>query len=219
MNNNSILFDFDSIVDIELSTILWIRAVYRDSDLPNFDKHKIMYTPIDNFKFDRCLSSEGLFKSLIIDDSNKERSEEILSKIYEANEEEILKYASITSCKALINGYKTAANGVIHCCVRVDNDVEKKFIEDLFEHSIPVYKEARKDFDMGPYTRLIAGYYKNAMEYKLKMKSVMILDFRENFDEKDITCLNPELIIRLGDMNHLGVMSAYTSNGDLTIVD
>lgn len=219
MNNNSILFDFDAIVDKELSTILWIRATYRDSELPNFNKHKIMYTPIENFMFDRCLGSEDLFKSLIEDEKYKDNAEEIMNKIYNANEEDILRHVSLTSCRSLINGYKTAAGGVIHSTVRVDNDIEKKFIEDVFENSVPVLKESRKDINVDPYTRLVVGYYKTAVEYKIKMKSIMILDFRENFDGKDITCLNPELIIRLGDMNHLSVMSAYTANTDINIVD
>ena len=35
---NSVLFDFDSIIDIELSTIRWISNEYRDDKLDKFDK-------------------------------------------------------------------------------------------------------------------------------------------------------------------------------------
>lgn len=219
MVNNSILFDFDSIVDKELSTILWIRSVYRDSDLPNFNKHKIMYTPIENFRFDRCLSTDGLFKSLIEDPAYKDKADEVLNNIYNANEEEILKYASVTSCRTLIERYNTAGGGIVKSSVRVDNEVEKRFIEDLFDHSVSVNLEKRQDANMEFYTRVVIGSIKDALDYKLDGMSIMVLDFRENFTEGDITCLNPELIIRLGDTNKISVMSAYTSNADVDIVD
>lgn len=219
MVNNSILFDFDSIVDKELSTILWIRDVYRDSPLPNFNKHNIMYTPIENFRFDRCLSTDGLFKSLIEDPAYKDRADEVLKNIYETNEEDILRYASTTSCKTLIERYNTAGGGIIKRSVRVDNDIEKKFIEELFGFPIPVHVEKREDTNMEFYTRLVIGCLKNALDYKLDGMSIMVLDFRENFTEGDITCLNPELIIRLGDTNKVSVMSAYIDNADIDIVD
>ena len=37
---NSILFDFYSLIDIELSLLKFIKSEYKDIDLPNLDKNK-----------------------------------------------------------------------------------------------------------------------------------------------------------------------------------
>ena len=210
----SIIFDFDSIVDITLSTILWIRAVYRDSDLNNFDKHRIMYTPIENLKFDRCMDPEGLFKSMITSDEYKDRADDVLKSIYQANEEEILKYASITSCRNLINGYNKAGGGFIKSTIRVDNDVQEEFIKKNFDMSMTfLVKQKRNEVDVEPYSRIVVGNYRDAFEYRFDGgKSIAVLDFRENFMKDDITSLSPELVIGLGDVNHIMVMSAYIDN-------
>ena len=50
---NSILFDFYSLVDIELSLINFIKGEYRDMDLPNLDKHRILYTDDSSWIFER----------------------------------------------------------------------------------------------------------------------------------------------------------------------
>ena len=73
-----------------------------------------------------------------------------------------------------------------------------------------VEKCPASEIDMGKYSRLITGYYKNALMYELEEpKSILIVNFRENFTEKDITMLQPELVIRLGDIHDIQIISAY----------
>ena len=48
------------------------------------------------------------------------------------------------------------------------------------------------------------------IEYTLlEPKSILILNFRENFTDEDSTMLRPELVINLGDVHDINVISAY----------
>ena len=210
---NTILFDFYSLIDIELSLINFIKAEYRDIDLPNLDKHKILYTDEKDWLFKRQFGEEDLFKSLIVEDSYKERYFDILNSIINENEDEILtKYAYFTSMKVLLSAYKKAGNGLIRTVIQCETENQKKCIETNFP-DIAIEFGKREDINMSKYARLIVGDYRNAIKYNLEEpKSILILNYRENFNNKDSTQLKPELIIKFGDIHDIRVVSAYREN-------
>lgn len=212
---NSILFDFDSIIDIELSTIRWIATEYRDDKLDHFDKHRLLYTPIEDMKFMRVMGYHGqdLFRSLIVGDEYKECYRTILDSIYNEYQKEILSEKNIikTSMHALVRGYKKAGSGTISTAIRCRNDIEEQCIRS-FDNEVSIEKCERKDVDMGKYGRLIIGDVMDSLEYVFKEpKSIVILDFRENMSKDDITLIRSEPIIMLGDINEFTVISAYRS--------
>lgn len=213
---NSILFDFSSIVDIEISVIKWMRNKYRDSVLENFNKHDLLYKSIDLMEFYRSYGVEDVFESLITNQTMKQKSNEILMAIYTEYENEILtkSCAHLTHIINLISAYRKAGNGVIKTAVRCDNEVQAKFLKSIIPE-IFIETCQPKDVDMGKYSRLITGSYKNALMYELKEpKSILIVNFRENFTENDITMLNPELVISLGDIHDIQIISAYSKDND-----
>lgn len=207
---NSILFDFYSLVDKELSLIKYIASEYKDNALESFDKHSILYTKDDDWVFKRLYDKEDVFKSLIIDNKIKEKSDELLERIIERDEKKIwLDHAFPTSIQSLIGAYKKAGNGVIKTSIQCETEAQRSYIEKTFPGTQIEFGK-REDIDMGKYGRLIVGNYKDALEYNLEEpKSILILNFRENFIENDITTLRPELIINLGDIHEIEIVSAY----------
>ena len=212
---NSVLFDFDSIIDIELSTIRWISNEYRDDKLDKFDKYRLLYTSLDDMKFMRVLGYRGqdFFRSLIIDEEYQDKYKDVLKAIYNEYEKEILSESNIvkTSMDSLIKVYSKTGNGVISTAIRCDNDNQENCVRS-FDKDVVIEKCKRKDVDMSKYGRLIIGDVMGAMEYVIKEpKSIAVLDFRENMSKNDITVIRPEPIVMLGDINEFTVISAYRS--------
>lgn len=212
---NSILFDFDSVIDIELSIIRWIATEYRDEKLEKFDKYRLLYTSLEDMKFLRILGYYGqdFFRSLIIDREYQDKYKDVLKSIYNEYSNEILAENNIikTSMHSLIRAYAKAGNGTIFTAIRCSNDIEEKCIRS-FDKDVYIEKCERKDVDMSKYARLVIGDALGCMEYVIKEpKSIAILDFRENMAKDDITLIRPEPIVMLGDINEFTVISAYRS--------
>lgn len=207
---NSVIFDFDSIVDKELSVIKFLRGEYKDTAIGWFDKNKVICADDEYIRFHRCYKKESIFKSIIIDDSMKNNSDQIMNLIFDRDQADIFNhgYAYNTSMINLISAYKKAGNGTIRTAIRCDNEDQKKYIESIMDTDILV--KPRKDVDMSKYARLIVGRYTSALEYILnEPKSILVLNFSENFSKDDFTLLNPELVIKLGDIHDIGVISAF----------
>lgn len=208
---NSILFDFTSLIDMEITAINWIRDVFRDSTLENFDKHKLLYTKMDDLKFHRVYGAQDLFQSMITNPNMNKYWMNTLTTIYSQHEKSILseKYACVTQMPTLISAYKKAGEGIIRTTVRCDNDIQASLAAHLAPDASIEICEPDK-VDMSKYGRLICGNYLEAIKYILnEPKSILILNFRENFTENDITKLRPELIISLGDIHDIQVISAF----------
>lgn len=207
---NSILFDFYSLIDAKISLIHFIKGEYRDIDLRYLNKHMILYTEDSEWIWKRQFGTEEVFKSLILDDDVKTRSREIFSQLFEENEKEILeKYYYETIMPVLIEGYKRAGEGTIKTAIRCETEAQKAFIEKKYPSTTIEFCKP-EEVDMGKYGRLIVGDFHDALKYNLEEpKSILILNFRENFNDKDSTQLKPELIIKFGDIHDIGVISAY----------
>lgn len=208
---NSILFDFTSLIDMEITAINWIRDVFRDNALENFDKHKLLYMKMEDMKFHRVYGAQDVFQSMISNPSMRKDWPHTLASIYTKYEKDIFseKYACLTQMPTLISAYKKAGEGIIKTTVRCDNDIQAEFTSRIApDASIEICEP--ENIDMSRYGRLVCGQFGQAIRYILnEPKSVLILNFRENFMENDITKLRPELIISLGDIHDIQVISAF----------
>lgn len=208
---NSILFDFSSLIDLEITAINWMRDIFRDNALENFDKHRLLYTSLENMKFHRVYGVEDVFSSMVVHPRMKKEWPRTLGTIYKEYEKDILvkKYACLTQMPTLISAYKKAGEGTIRTAVRCSNDIQAALTKEIApDAAIELCKP--EEVDMSKYARLICGNYVTALQYELnEPKSVLILNFRENFMENDITKLRPELVISLGDIHDIQVISAF----------
>lgn len=210
---NSILFDFDSIVDREISLLKFFYKVYGDSvHMDNFmDIGQIIGVSDDTLKFERMYGKESMFRKLLIKQENKDMYEKLIELFFDRDQKDIFETgcAFITAMITMISAYKKAGNGVIRTAVRCDNQNQVDFLHTI-DRDIVAFVSKREDVNMGKYGRFIVGHYSSALEYKLdEPKSILILNFRENYNAEDNTLLNPELVINLGDIHDIRVISAY----------
>ena len=205
---NSVLFDFNSVVDKELSVIKYLRGEYMEAAVDWLDKSALRMD--DNYLRYKRLYRGNLFKSMIIKEDVKDSSDNLLDLIFNRDQDCIFDrdYAYTTAMKYLISAYKKVGNGIIKTVVRCDNDKQARYIKDTLNADVIV--TPRQDVDMSKYGRLVVGQFASALEYVLnEPKSIVVLNFRENYDTKDITLLNPELVIKLGDIHKIEIFSAF----------
>lgn len=213
---NSVLFDFYSLIDREISTIKFLAGEYRETALQNFDKHKVLYTSDLDWKLARTQNKDDVFKSLMIGDEFKQHSESVLNTIWADYEMCILgKYAFKTNATTLISAYSKIGRGdIVKIAVYCENETQKKFVTREFP-SVTIETGERKGVDLTKYNRVIVGNYKHALMYDYPgPKSIVVLNFSENYSEDDFTLLSPELVINLGDIHDIEIMSAYITNQD-----
>ena len=214
---NSILFDFDSIVDKEISLIKFFAGEYRESATID-DFINIRSIPDDTIlKFRRMFGTEDLFRSLLVKLVDKDRYDQLINLFFDRDQKDIFEngYAFTTSMTILISAYKKTGNGIIRTAVRCDNEYQKDFVRSL-DRDIPIIIKERKDVDMSKYGRIIVGQYSSALEYRFdEPKSILILNYMENFDSKDNTLLNPELVISLGDIHKIEIISAFQDDDSI----
>lgn len=212
---NSIIFDFDSIIDIEASLIKYFTRLDMRDYIPMItfiDMNKALLLNDDNIKFERLYGKEDLFSSLLLNPDHKKVYRELIQKFFERDQKDILEggFAFKTSMPILLTAYKKAGNGIIKTVVRCDNQDQVDFIHREIDSSINTIIATRDKVDTDKYGTLIVGYYADALEYNIDdPKIIEVLSFRENFDKDNSTMLNPELIINLGDVNDIKIISAY----------
>lgn len=212
---NSILFDFDTVVDMKLSLLNWFKNKHK-GNIEFFSKDFINL-PLEDHKFKRIHGIRDILVSAV----NQEVSDEdvdvvykmcdnVLTSAWRDFEKELLENAILTDVYHLIRGYNAAGEGTIKAVVRCDTNAQSNFIHKFISKDIMTIVQDRSDVDMGKYGRLVTGYYANAYKYKLmEPKSILVANYRENFARNDITLLNPELVINLGDINDIAVISVY----------
>lgn len=213
---NSVLFDFYSLIDKEISTIKFLAGEYRETALQNFDKHRVLYTSDLDWKLARTQNKDDVFKSLMIGDEFKQHSESVLNALWADYEMCILgKYAFKTNATTLISAYSKIGRGdIVKIAVYCENEAQKKFVTQEFP-SVAIETGERKDVDLTKYNRVIVGNYKHALMYDYPgPKSIVVLNFSENYSEDDFTLLSPELVINLGDIHDIEIMSAYITDQD-----
>ena len=208
---NSILFDFDSLLDKEITMLEFLRRTYKPDDLvwlsPDLWKDKIQ-----NMEFRRMHGRESLFKSYVMADDYREKYKNIIEGFFtdEPIEKDMLQYAHLTALIHLVTAYLKTGNGTIQTTIRVSNKLEQDFVRSKISENIPIIVSQSRDVDMSKYGRLIIGDWRTGLKYRYgEPKSILITNFRENFMDDDINILSPELVINLGDIHDIQVISAY----------
>lgn len=210
---NCVLFDFDSIVDKETTLLKYFYAVFKDSTQMNqfMDIHELTGVTDDVLKFARMYGKRSLFQELLIKQEDKDRYETLIDLFFDRDQKDIFDngYAFKTIMINLLFAYKKAGGGFINTTVRCDNQDQVDFLHKI-DDSINTIISKREEVDMSKFSRFVVGNYKSAFQYRLnEPKSILILNFRENYDVGDSTTLKPELIINLGDINDIRIASAY----------
>ena len=201
--SNSILFDIDSIVDIEMTAIKYVSHewTYAVSDTSIVENNEI------SMKIKR-LYGPSLFEDSL---NTSYRGIGLMQQVLDRDQKEIFEssHVSLTDLVSLLRAYKEAGGGLIKTTIRCDNEFQKQFISTL-DRDISVIVQPRKDVDTSRYGRIIVGNCMKALEYELnEPKSIVVLNFIENFDKEHDTQLHSEFILTFGDIHSIQIVEAY----------
>lgn len=204
--NNSILFDFDSIIDIKIGFIKYLKKNFPDSKMINHlfinnddDFLKYYHVDIYNDMIEMCF--QGL---------TKENTHKIYKEAIEKDYEEIISLSPQTTMAMLINRYKIAGEGAIRSTVLCKNQIEKQYISNILPGTSVRIEKDRQSTDFSNYGRIVCAYCDHALEFNdPRAMNFLILNFRENFEEDKPNQLTIKMIAELGDVNEFEYCLAY----------
>lgn len=206
-HHNRVLFEFLSLIDLQMSIVKYVAGF--GAELTNFDVAKAKSYTDEEMK---RMRKEGpcLTDTIIKNDSFKGNDGIELFRM-DQYFKDMIKTNSIepTLMQRLVKMYHKAGSGIISTAVRCDNDIEAAYVRERFpETTIELCEPAK--VDMEKYGRIVASHFMQPIRYRYKgPRSIVVLDFRENFTKKDSTLLHPELIISLGDIHSITVAQAH----------
>ena len=214
IGDNSILFEFYSIVDKELSALLYIfdnEEYFKAVDVFDFNQiDRFKSLSINDLKKERMYGCVDIFKSIIKDKNQNHRV--LLNYFYDRYGLEILqkKYMVFTDITKLISAYTKVADGIIRSTVLCENVVQKNVVDNFIMQVKTILTSSRLSVDTNNYARIVVGDFYDATKYIIdKPNSIMVMNFRDNFEDDDISNLIPELVISLGDISNISIYTAY----------
>lgn len=230
--HNSVLFDFWSIVDKEITAMNFLTS----SDLSHKDVQEAFYDfkyhvmnpsnnrkVLENLEWHRMFGVRDLFEEALefaMEKTNRttlsQTASQFLQTVWNMYEKDILfgdkyRYPVMTKCINLLNAYHVAGSGVVTTTVHCTSENQKNFIRRL-DKKTNIVVEKYEELDLSKYGRLVIGEVENAIRYNPKEpKSIVLLNFRKNFEEENIEIPKKELIARFGDIHSIEIIEAYTN--------
>lgn len=216
-SQNSVLFDFSAIIDVEMSIYKFLlknkEVVDELTDIIDIDKYNIRRANHYDEKAimrKRVNGPRGLLREILKPIALNEYLS-LRDALYESLKSVILQdeYASFTRARILISAYNKTGNGIIQSTILCDSE-EKQFLQKYIQANYII--GTHNDVQMqDKYSRIISGDFRNLLKVDYGgPKSIAVLDYRENFLEEDMTILRPELVINLGDIHDIKVFQAYS---------
>lgn len=215
---NSVLFDFDSLLDFKVGCTLVLKEFYSGSSyvdeefLSMEDQHSLMQYHIgagDPFKRSlKCLSDEDV-KSLY---EEIKRSPDYISFI--------LDHSPITLMQRLLKNYRV--NNIIKTKILLDTtgytseqdtyiEACTGYLKKKIDKECTLVKSPRSNENLVEFGRIISDTCAHIFDFgDMSAKSIMVLDYKENFTiiDKKVT-LDPEFVLMYGDVNKLEYCTAF----------
>lgn len=212
MKNNSkefgstVLFEFQTIVDLDLALLKYIQNEYKDSKF--FNKHVLL---ADDYILKSLLLTRDNKNplSVIIDDKYKDSIDSLYEEIIQNKESELFKYATPLAPLIVLNMLTKTDSG-IDCVVNCKNVEEEQFIKHI-KSDIRTTIEGY-NIDLSKYDGIYIKNVEDSIKYKkFNGKSIYFLEYKYNLEpnKKDMMPLfNISIII--ANTNNLYLVSPYT---------
>ena len=182
---NRILFDFESIVDIKLSALR--KYIIETTGYPVSDFE------LGTHKFNRMHSMKDVLEN--IDTS----TQDLLHP----------EYPVFTSMQVLLNRFLRDYNGMISPKVLCKDAIQQRIIKDSFP-DVKVLMGTRDQVKTINFARIVVGEAKHILEFKNPITvDFMMLNYRENFTKDDPKVIDPEVLVRIGDVNKFTIVKTY----------
>ena len=183
-NLNPILFDFDSIIDLQLSYINYYMNKYKKNPY-NMNMRKL--------KFQRVYNNRNLLDIL----------EEIDDDAYYHPS-----FPVFTSMKNFVN--KLSTIGGINSTILCKDRKQAETISNSFKISVLVLIGERKDLEIKGFSKIVVGDAYSLNEFQnVKAKHITIMNFMSNRDNQGQVPPG-DIYIKYGDVNIITVADPYT---------
>jgi hypothetical protein len=196
IRHTRILFDFESVVDLKLSYIYYLKN--------NLDR-----------------ITDDMNKDIIINTSMKEFEqrrmhvyEDPLDYIGIRNKEELdLEHPECpypTLMKVLIKTYIRMADGAVNPSILCKDESQQRIINEIFNGSVKTLVGSRKRVKSLNFGRIVLANPSHSLEFKDPVtQDFMVLNFRENYTRTDPPELKDDILKVVLDINQFTIANAY----------
>ena len=182
---NRILFDFESIVDIKLSALR--KHIIETTGYPINDFE------LGTYKINRMYSMKDILEGIDV-------------STYDLFHPE---YPVFTSMRVLLNRFIRDYNGMISPKVLCKDAIQQRIIKDSFP-DVKTLVGTRDQVKTINFARIVVGEAKHILEFKNPITvDFMMLNYRENFTKEDPNIIEPEVLVRIGDVNKFTIVKTY----------
>lgn len=196
------LFEFETVVDVDLSVVMYIIDNMDNSDYIDLNllKHATTLNGIEN----RLLFRENINPlSIIIKKEYQDSIDDIYNEIMECHKQEIIDKALPTDLLTFCNLGSTIT-GVVNNHVNCKDTIEEAYIHKMTERVITKVNQ----FDISNYNTLYAKSVDNLFKYQnLTNKKIFILNARYNM-MKDFLIYKPEAMA-ISTSNTMCIIDPY----------
>ena len=209
---NTIVFDFESIVDCEIGAIKFLK----------YHQDELTQSMISKLNLERLnTTEESSYNNMQIKEYN-ENGLSALSYVFKdpinvpilydglktQYEKMVLYNSGLTGAYNLLITYSSVAitsgiSSIISCRTPTQFEVATK-IFGTYGEVIESERVKKRE-----YSRLVLGDIRLLDYYKPEGKSILVLDYRKNFTEGDYGQLIPEYIVEYGDVNIFDIANSY----------
>ena len=182
---NRILFDFESIVDIKLSAVR--KYITESTGYPINDFE------LGTYKFNRMNSMKDVLDGIDISEYDLLHPD----------------YPVFTSMRVLLNRFMRDYTGIISPKVLCKDAIQQRIIKDSFPN-VKTLVGTRDQVKTINFARIVVGEAKHILEFKNPITvDFMMLNYRENFTKEDSSIIDPDVLIKIGDVNRFTIIKAY----------
>lgn len=196
------LFEFETVVDVDLSVVMYIIDNMDNSDYidMNLLKHATTLNGIEN----RLLFRENINPlSIVIKKEYQDSIDDIYNEIIETHKQEIIDKALPTDILTFCNLGSTIT-GVVNNHVNCKDKIEEEYIHKMTERVVTKVNQ----YDLANYNTLYAKSVDNLFNYQnLTNKKIFILNARYNM-MKDFLIYKPEAMA-ISTSNTMCIIDPY----------
>lgn len=196
------LFEFETVVDVDLSVVMYIIDNMDNSDY--IDLNLLKYATTLNGIENRLLFRENINPlSIIIKKEYQDSIDDIYNEIMEYHKQEIIDKALPTDLLTFCNLGSTIT-GVVNNHVNCKDKIEEAYIHKMTERVVAKVNQ----FDISNYNTLYAKSVDNLFNYQnLSNKKIFILNARYNM-MKDFLIYKPEAMA-ISTSNTMCIIDPY----------
>jgi len=218
-NNNTVMFTFDSIVDIEIGLVMKVKEDFFDlrPRNPIIDYSFLESMTVDELKKFRLLFSDPPFSKCFTDKVNEDMVKQIRESYLKNQYKEIIKVSPYTDLKRLIPTFyrSNIVKSIIVCRNTDEYDMMSKLFGDMATIiKVDDYKEV--NVRSRSVARLIVANIYDCIKFKgVSGIHIAVLNYANNFvimkddNGKERKTLNLLASIPLWDRNDFDIMEPY----------